>query len=356
MSMVAQKFLIMPPLIEHNSRNVVLDSLKGWAILGIVLFHSTSFSDLVLPSYVQTFISQGSRGVQVFFILSAISLSLSWQKYCVGLSNYLHFCFHRLKRLAPPYYLTLAIWLVINAPPLHIPQIIAILTFANSFIPSLFNIIFPGSWFIPVLIFFSLLFPFLYPLFADLKKAGLLLMVSFLVSQGIRLFLLENPLTSNQSLWSDFSYLFPISQLPVFCVGLTLAHILKKSQISDQDKRTILLFGFGIFILVAVQLLLPLEIISGHYLFSIFFTCLALLLFKYPHWLIVNRFASKLGKSSYGIYLIHMLILYLGSKYKLFPILPVSDIFQFCIRFIVTLAISFMIAVALEHITKKVFK
>lgn len=51
-----------------------IDSLRGWAVLGVVVVHVGQYVNLdFLPVGIRNFISSGSWGVQLFFFASAFS-------------------------------------------------------------------------------------------------------------------------------------------------------------------------------------------------------------------------------------------------------------------------------------------
>ena len=54
-----------------------IDALRGYAILGVVAVHaSIAVPDLEWP--LRFLAEQGARGVQLFFVVSALTLMLSW--------------------------------------------------------------------------------------------------------------------------------------------------------------------------------------------------------------------------------------------------------------------------------------
>lgn len=54
-----------------------IDALRGLAVLGVIFTHSAV---VVVPSsaMLQWFATEGARGVQLFYIASALTLCLSW--------------------------------------------------------------------------------------------------------------------------------------------------------------------------------------------------------------------------------------------------------------------------------------
>ena len=56
-----------------------IDSLRGFAVLGVVLVHSSQWVAPV-SEVLQNIASQGARGVQLFYIASALTLCLSMRE------------------------------------------------------------------------------------------------------------------------------------------------------------------------------------------------------------------------------------------------------------------------------------
>ena len=58
------------------SRNIThykyIDALRGWAILGVIIVHSSQ--NFELPSILSRLSAAGARGVQLFFVVSALTL------------------------------------------------------------------------------------------------------------------------------------------------------------------------------------------------------------------------------------------------------------------------------------------
>jgi peptidoglycan/LPS O-acetylase OafA/YrhL len=84
-----------------------LDSLRGIAILGVVLVHSSRRHDIPLPigAHVGQVAFSGQRGVALFFVVSAFTLFLSNDNRKDEHSPVLNFFIRRVFRLAPMFYL-----------------------------------------------------------------------------------------------------------------------------------------------------------------------------------------------------------------------------------------------------------
>src|ERR1700733_10801463 len=88
-------------------RYAYIDAMRGYAILLVIAVHSSQYvSDL--PYAVRTLADQGARGVQLFFVASAMTLCMSWQARNDGA---LSFYIRRFFRIAPMYYLSIPLFL-----------------------------------------------------------------------------------------------------------------------------------------------------------------------------------------------------------------------------------------------------
>jgi peptidoglycan/LPS O-acetylase OafA/YrhL len=80
-----------------------IDALRGYAILMVIAVHtSQAFSDL--PKPLSTILNQGARGVQLFFVTSALTLSMSWVS---RKESALTFYSRRFFRIAPMFWLAI---------------------------------------------------------------------------------------------------------------------------------------------------------------------------------------------------------------------------------------------------------
>jgi peptidoglycan/LPS O-acetylase OafA/YrhL len=89
-----------PDNLPHH-RLRVLDALRGWAIVGVIFVHNSIFwrpdSHALL-----SLIEQGQRGVQLFYIISAFTLYLSYFRRSQDeISPVANFYIRRIFRIAP---------------------------------------------------------------------------------------------------------------------------------------------------------------------------------------------------------------------------------------------------------------
>ena len=94
---------------KKRSRVANLDLIRCFAILGVVLYHTTQM--VAGSSFIAAFTNTGQYGVDLFFVLSGFLIgSLYWaernQNGSVNLSRFIE---RRILRTAPPYFFALVL-------------------------------------------------------------------------------------------------------------------------------------------------------------------------------------------------------------------------------------------------------
>lgn len=104
-----------------------IDALRGIAALGVVLYHSVLQTQNAIPNnflqwpvkLIQFISSMGYIGVFLFFVISGFCIHLQWAKNQVSNEpkpiKFGSFWRRRIRRLYPPYLITLAIFMVLAA-------------------------------------------------------------------------------------------------------------------------------------------------------------------------------------------------------------------------------------------------
>jgi peptidoglycan/LPS O-acetylase OafA/YrhL len=113
--------------LPHLARLRGIDALRGAAALGVVLYHAVEQGDKVLPNnlfqypirLVQFASSFGYVGVFLFFVISGFCIHLQWARAkAAGIEPDIRFgAFwkRRIRRLYPPYIITLLLFLLLIA-------------------------------------------------------------------------------------------------------------------------------------------------------------------------------------------------------------------------------------------------
>ena len=113
--------------LPHLARLRGIDALRGAAALGVVLYHAVEQGDKVLPNnffqypirLVQFASSFGYVGVFLFFVISGFCIHLQWARAkAAGVEpdiRFGRFWRRRIRRLYPPYIITLLLFLLLIA-------------------------------------------------------------------------------------------------------------------------------------------------------------------------------------------------------------------------------------------------
>lgn len=291
-----------------------IDSLRGLAILLVIFVHSSMMTNFIL--YVvgisqaleplQKFIFNGQYGVQLFFIASSFTLMLSYHNRINEPNRTRNFFIRRFFRIAPMYYCAIAIAVaktIYEAGYLDIPWggMLSSMFFINSLFPKYSNNFVPGGWSVSIEFIFYFLMPYLCTKITNLNKALLFVILSLLFSTITCHFL---------RLWynDDFVYYSIFSQLPIFALGI-FAYYLVSDNNKEIKKSTWLLLCGTIFIFCYVT-------IPYHFLYSMIFVLLLIILAKTPCKLFSNKILAAIGKVSFSMYIVHFILIYAVYFFK----------------------------------------
>jgi peptidoglycan/LPS O-acetylase OafA/YrhL len=291
-------------------RQAFIDSLRGWAILGVLMVHCC----IALPPQnwlLWWFMQQGSKGVQLFFIISALTLSTSWTTAHVNEHHVKPaFFIRRFFRIAPMFYLAIILYIFLNGlsatywAPNGIQwwSILMTTLFIHGLHPESINAVVPGGWSIAVEVIFYTWFPFLIQHIQSLGKATFFLLISFIICVANQEIIpvLFSCTTKQHYIIKNFTELNFLNQLPIFAMGM-ICHISIKRK--SNNSHTIMLFG-AFSLLVYFFAKTPATLWAG-----CAFSICTIFLASTPVWMCVNRFMTTLGKLSYSIYLIHFAVL-----------------------------------------------
>lgn len=359
------------PAPELNANGKILkrydyiDALRGIAILGVLIAHTHLFGDIQgLPLWLRTStdIYIGPRGVQLFYVISAFTLCLSFSKRSlIEKHSVINFYIRRFFRIAPLFYLSIIYYLwqqnFWNANPNHFSllNILTTFTFTNGVFPAFISNIVFGGWSIAIESTFYLVFPLLFYFYYKLKSIKIVLLITILTSitmQFLRLYLLSLPIIQKSSDLQVYTFWFFPSQLPVFLIGIVV-FLITRLKLNETDKKTIIMFLFGVTILLIAQIFLPLKFIPGHYIYGLIFGLLLFFLSKFPINLFVNRVTVFIGKISFSLYLCHVACAYWLSFIGIDRFLPANPYLHFAIRFFILLGFSSVIASILFFTVEK---
>jgi peptidoglycan/LPS O-acetylase OafA/YrhL len=304
-----------------------LDCLRFFAFLAVFVHHTFAHEadyyaarQIPFGAFIASAARAGSFGVDLFFLLSAYLITelLFREKEQFGSVHLKSFYVRRMLRIWPLYFLAVVIGVVL---PLLDPNqkfplryVAAFLLLAGNWIISLAG--FPQSVMNPLWsVSFEEQFYLIWPaLISRARRARTALLASGLllvVAEASRLVLLKYARQRHSEV-EIFTNTF--TRLDPLALGIATAVILRKKQIEMR----------GLWRLSCAMLGAVVWLFAGHY----FRLTLAFMLIGYPamalgSWLIfmsvfglgvAPRWLRYLGKISYGLYVFHMLALYLAEK------------------------------------------
>ena len=299
------------------SRYAYIDALRGYAILGVIAVH-TAQNVPALRWPLRDLAASGRYGVQLFFVVSALTLMMSWQARS---GNIYSFYIRRLFRIAPMFWLAIPFYCLIDGlgPQALAPdgisslEILLTVTFLHGWYPESINSVVPGGWSIAVEMTFYAVFPALVALLRLWPRAGAAFLLSFFLSMLMNKLAMQTIflLAPNESelLASAFKSWWFFNQLPVFLVGINVFCALQKRKPSSAILQITLLLT-----IVAILLLPYLKVLPGNIEYALCFGVLTYCLGSGAGGLLVNSVICHIGKISYSCYLWHFAVLKLLKK------------------------------------------
>ena len=213
-----------PPFtrLPATARLDSLDSLRGVAILMVILFHvSVPFQP---GNVLGRVLVLGNAGVQLFFLVSAVTMCHMWAQRADEPMRHVNFYIRRLFRIAPLFWFAMLLYTALwgTGPRgtaydgIGPTQFVLSALFLHGFSPSAINAVVPGGWSIAVEMSFYMVFPWL----ATLRPERLMLaaFASYLVLGMLCTHWLIH--VDGSKHMALFLYYSLLTQFPVFLIGL----------------------------------------------------------------------------------------------------------------------------------------
>lgn len=334
-----------------------VDALKGIAICGVVMCHCNN-SDL--PQFLSNIAFYGKNCVQLFFVLSSFLLFTSYEKY-LATEKYGHWISKKIIRLVPIYYIALIVcgvfgggmsyWLG-SEGRITTANVLMHVLLLHGLFPHYINSIIGVEWYLGTLIIFYVAVPFLYKKINSVEKS-----VICFIGTGIGCcfinFLLRKtvPDVADAYIYSDYLNIWFFAQLPIMILGILLFHICKSQMLGKIKHKKLLSM---------VLFLLSMCMISGMILgknkllglsevamFGMWFFLMALSQYIKPILFVDNIIFRKLGEYSYPIYLLHLQIIYLYTKYV--PGLIGNGMVGWIVKYVAVIGTSLLVALPLHR-------
>jgi peptidoglycan/LPS O-acetylase OafA/YrhL len=339
----------------HIARYAYIDAVRGYAILMVIAVHAShAFGDQ--PALMAKLLEQGARGVQLFFVASALALCFSWTARNDGARA---FYARRLFRIAPMFWLAIVffVWLYGGGSRPFAPDGIGIrhiamtAAFIHGFWPDTISSVVPGGWSVADEAIFYALFPFLVPALLRSSWRTILIVLAVAIVGGAQA---SRVLDVFVSQWLPesaatvthfyFFYWFP-RQLPCFIFGIMLFKWQAERPLPGPGVAAPLCI-LSIALMIAVPFLegvkyaLPL---GPQTTYGLVFALFVFALMSWKSSPLVNPVTVWIGKVSYSAYFIHFAVLY----YLAVPRFVGNAVLDFAVFYAVAVAIT----VALSSVT-----
>jgi peptidoglycan/LPS O-acetylase OafA/YrhL len=305
-----------------------IDAMRGLAILAVIQHHAHRDVELgsimghtaQLSSVLHHYGSAGARGVQLFFIVSALTLCLSAERRSGERLAWLRFFVRRFFRIAPMFYCALIIYavlpLLLGSSKLRAPSVahfISTLTFTNAWSPywmNFKNALVPGGWSVAVEMAFYMVFPILFILISSLGRSMIAIAIAILAGIAADSFLMRFGPPVDHELLHEFLVFWLPTQLPVFVAGFALYRAFLapgRANLNDslREKSKVMIFGGASMIGLAMLPWIAQEGKWSIYAYAVGLSGMVFLAGAARPILLVNRFTCFVGKVSFSAYLIH---------------------------------------------------
>lgn len=327
---------INEPHFKISDFSLFRSEMMGLAILWVMAFHLVSKGkDFFDFGFLNPILGIGYGGVDIFLFLSGLGLYYSYTKQ----PNSILFYKKRLIRIFPTYIIICIAY-----------------EFLCGYGNCLLNITTIGywigeshyDWYVPAILAFYILFPYLYKLTTKVSPQSLSicsLVIITIIIVAIHYF-------TNMKI--DDDRMFFISRIPIFIVGTSFGHILRSNQkIKNIDTLLIILAIGGLLMLFCVknQHYISFGLASGVSQYPFVFITPGLLLgagvflhFTERYWVWINKSLKMVGGLSLELYLVHL---------HLFACCPYYEHFNVYLYVLILFAVSFILAFLLHAIVIK---
>ncbi|WP_419729316.1 acyltransferase family protein [Lichenicola sp.] len=309
-----------------------LDGLRGVAVTFVIASHSFPMVH-DLPWTVKRFSNLGFYGVQLFFVVSCVTLANSWRRSeAAGVPSLRGFALRRVFRIAPAYFLAALgyAWLL-HPAAIDPTRLLTFVTFTDGWTPAQMPTVpgswigVPGGWSIKAEFAFYMLFPCLIVTCRGVTRALAALVVSLplaWIANSVGLALFEPAYGTTATL--QFLYYWLPNQLPVFLCGLVAYEVVAMCSSGGRHHAVgrrivaigpVLLALCGIMVLCLAVLPWPRlpqpdhGFLPSHVVAAVAFSGALVILTLRPMTFIVHPLVVGLGKASFSAYLMHFAVI-----------------------------------------------
>jgi peptidoglycan/LPS O-acetylase OafA/YrhL len=243
------------PMNSAAPRLPFLDALRGYAILGVIVVHVEQVAPLSAP-LAEKYAQHGNRGVQLFFLVSAVSIAMAWHARADG---YMRFLVRRLFRLLPALTIAAIAYATIGGTHPKWWHAALTLTFLNGWQPSAIDSAVPGAWSLSSEMMFYLSVPILALGIRSLRAAAAWLLCAqaiFMTMAASRWTLtFWNAVNPDGVGYPNETWLgtSPIASARWFIIGWTTYLVMQKFALPQRASQALLCVGLACLVLAPVS-------------------------------------------------------------------------------------------------------
>lgn len=325
---------------EKNKRIEMIDYLKGYSILTIVLMHIIQGYIQASPSFLFKLASIGGAGVHVFFLCSGIGLYISYLKHK---TSYIEFLKYRFLKIYIPYILVIFVsffipWLYSGSD--RIQAMISHVFLYKMFIQKYEASFGCQFWFVSTIFQLYLLFIPMCKLKNKLNRSYIFFAIFFLISifWWILVYLLG---MSDVRIWNSFCFQY----IWEFALGMCIGEYLLNGNAIILKKWELIVFAIaGIGLQAVMALSSDVLRIFNDIPALVGYSSLAMLLYSnvFCKWV-----GLKISDFSYELYCVHILVIA-----TIFYLVPGDGLAIQIMIGIISLSISFIVAFEYKKIRR----
>ena len=326
-----------------------LDSLKGIAILGVVMVHWGSYLQ-TSNGILQSFINTGAKGVEIFLIIAVFFACNSYSRWKSN-ENFGgggQWIVKRLIRLLPLFYLVCSVAVFIGGTDqgryylvgkgISTGNVIAHILLVYGFNPYWINSILGVEWYLFSVLLIYVFVPIIVNKIGSLKLAVDLWMISLPITIILNILLKVFDPLNDPNIWLNFiGGLNIIGHIPAIFSGVVLYRFVQENPMRIEKRLSNSL-------LIGTMTLLLLLMFGNIKYGTLFWDVLGgFIVFSQILWnnkVIGNPIFCSLGKRSYEIYLIHILLI---QWLKVVPQILNNAFFDWILKFVALMITSWMI-------------
>ncbi|MDQ8195942.1 acyltransferase [Coraliomargarita sp. SDUM461004] len=297
-----------------------IDALRGYAIIGVLMVHSLAGESGILGAQL---LGLGAKGVQLFYMMSALTLLLSYQNRKSERSPTTNFFLRRAYRIAPLFWVAIIYYTWHNYGIEHpvgdyqhvtIGSYLSHILLLHGFSPYWMNSLVPGGWSVGVEFMFYLTCPLWFVIIKNKAHALSGFVTSYVIGQIAFTYLMKNPLIPYVDTWGGYMYAWLPSQLQVFMMGFYCYYLISEN-IRYPVKEIV---GCFTFLFMFEFLVMPMIFTSDYSAFNglginalvtLFFISFIILVRNDPTKLLAHKAIQYVGRISYSLYLVHFAVL-----------------------------------------------